>query len=90
MSRCFPGDGCQAVVGSEAADFNNSGAIVNASAQTEAVVCPIVRDNHTNLNGVKGVGVRVRSPNATKLTCVLASLTALGGLVEDVKTSHRH
>ncbi|MGQ0443645.1 MAG: hypothetical protein ACT4O2_00595 [Beijerinckiaceae bacterium] len=83
--KVLPGNACQAAIGNEAADFNNSAFIRNVSGGPGSggrfVVCPIVRDNHANLNGVNSVDVRVRSAVGA-VTCFLESFTALGDLVE--------
>ncbi|MGH8490937.1 MAG: hypothetical protein ACREXS_19250 [Gammaproteobacteria bacterium] len=81
-AKVFPGNGCQAAVGSQAADFiNRDDAIVNLGGGNRLVVCPILRDNDANLKGVKSVGVRVVNPNGAILNCFLQSFTVLGDLV---------
>ncbi|MCI0655126.1 MAG: hypothetical protein L0Y39_11705 [Methylococcaceae bacterium] len=81
--KVFAGHACHAFIGGEAADLQHfANFTVNIGAADRFVICPIVRDNHKNLDGVKSVSVRVRSPNATTLTCTLGSDTSLGVLVE--------
>lgn len=81
--KVFPGNACQAVFGNEAADLGHGVAfLLNLGTANRAVVCPIVRDNHRNRDGVRSAGVRVSSLNGTTLTCALSSISASGNLVE--------
>lgn len=87
--KVYPGNGCEAGPRTEAADIRKTIAgITNISAGIQSVLCPIVRDNHTNLNGVKGVvrarsdsEKRVRSDGVAILDCTLVSFTDLGDVV---------
>jgi hypothetical protein len=81
--KVFPSSACQAAFGTEAADLVHGVAfLLNVGTANRVVVCPIVRDNHRNRNGVRSVGVRVSSLNATTLTCALSSISASGNLLE--------
>ncbi len=88
-SKVFSSAACQATFGFQAAEtYNFFGYFQNVSPYQNTVVCPIVRDNHTNLNGVKDAGVSVRSPQGTTLSCSLTSFTTLGYIVEsDTKST---
>lgn len=81
--KVFPGNACQAVSGNEAADLGHGVFLINLNlAADRDVVCPIVRDNHDNRNGVRSVRVRVSSLTGTPLTCLLNSISASGNLLE--------
>ncbi|MGH9891511.1 MAG: hypothetical protein ACREA0_05910 [bacterium] len=81
--KVFPSSACQAIFGTEAADLAHGVAfLLNLGTANRSVVCPIVRDNHDNRDGVRSVGVRVASLNGTTLTCGLSSLSARGDLLE--------
>lgn len=81
-AKVYPGNACNVEFGNEAADIHNHTIFIhNVGAVNRSVVCPIVRDNHKNLNGVKSVGVRVQSDGVNTLTCFLETWTALGAFV---------
>ncbi|MCA1851674.1 MAG: hypothetical protein LC647_04590 [Beggiatoa sp.] len=80
--KVFPGNACQAAFGNEAADLGHGVFLLNGGAANRIVVCPIVRDNHRNRDGVRSVGVRVSSLNGITLTCALSSVSAGGNLLE--------
>lgn len=88
--KVYPGNACQAQRGNQAADFAIISAfIINVGGFKRGVLCPIVRDNHANLSGVKAVGVRVRSDGVEPLTCTLLSFTSLGDLRSHSRSLHR-
>lgn len=76
--KIFSGAECQPTNGDEAAGLNSAyNGLWNDSGARRFVTCPIVRDNHANVNGT--FLVRVRVTNGTE--CTLFSLDSLGGTV---------
>lgn len=82
-AKVYPGNACQEFFGDHAGDlFRTVAFLRNESAQDTIVICPIVRDNIGNLNGVVGADVRVQSTAGALLKCYLQSRSALGQLLE--------
>nr|MCH9672315.1 hypothetical protein [Gammaproteobacteria bacterium] len=86
-SKTMPGNSCQAYGESsayaDAIDLKHlSYALTSGDDSITTVVCPIVRDNTTNTNGVDGVEIKVFNPVAgVDFECQLNSYDEFGGLV---------
>ena len=82
-TKVYSGDACQTFFGDQAGDlFRNPQSLHNQSDEYRLVICPIVRDNTENLNGVESAEIRVQSPLTLELVCYLQSRSALGELLE--------
>ncbi len=85
----FPGSICHASDPSQAGNILRSVAGVQNTSSTTAVMvnCPLVRDNHSNLNGTDMVRVnayRSASGGATSLQCTLNSRSDGGAVASHV------
>ena len=83
-TKVYTGNACQAQLGDRAGDLFRStlDVRVNEGAPGLNVVCPIVRHNTENLNGIERADVRVQSPTTEELLCQMQSRTALGELLQ--------
>jgi hypothetical protein len=87
-TKVYPGNACQAQLGDRAGDlFRSTVFLRNASALGLNVVCPIVRDNTPNLDGIESADVRVQSPTTESLICYLQSRSALGELLQQTQVA---
>ncbi len=81
----LPGSICQPEIGAQQGFFDNTvtNGIQNISTVTRFVTCPLVRDNHNNLNGTDNVLVVVNRDGVaagnTPVICTLYSKTVSGG-----------
>jgi hypothetical protein len=80
----YTGNACQAHLGDRAGELFRStlDVRVNDGAPGQNVVCPIVRHNTENLDGIERADVRVQSPTTEELRCQMQSRTALGELLQ--------
>lgn len=79
-TKIFVGSSCQPLNGFQAGDFTTFvDAMQNIVTAVRRVVCPIVRDNPNNTNGIRSVRVRVQSDGFNPLQCTLFSFGPLGG-----------
>lgn len=83
-TKVYTGNACQAQLGDRAGDLFRStlDVRINVGAPGLNVVCPIVRHNTENLDGIERADVRVQSPTTEELLCQMQSRTALGELLQ--------
>jgi hypothetical protein len=87
-TKVYPGNGCQAQLGSQAGNlFRSTVSLINDSDVGMNVVCPIVRDNTANLDGIESADVRVQSPTTEELICYLQSLSTLGQILQQTRVA---
>ncbi|WP_145998558.1 hypothetical protein [Methyloterricola oryzae] len=73
-AKTYPGINCEAQATAQDADFSNVGFdMFNIATAKRSVVCPIVRDNTSNLDGTFSVRVHVNNAANKTLTCTLYS-----------------
>lgn len=60
-----------------------SGNITNTADQPARVVCPVVRDNINNLDGIVAATMRVRGSAGVAVLCFLRSRDRFGTIIED-------
>jgi hypothetical protein len=83
-NKAYPGSGCQAVDGvPDIEHFGIAGVWNTSSTTARQVICPVVRDNTINTNGLAGdVWIYVNRSNVTgyQLVCTLFSTRASDGV----------
>lgn len=87
-SKTYPGINCEAQATAQIADFSNVGFdMINASTGKRSVVCPIVRDNSSNLDGTFSVRVNVANVANKTFTCTLYSNNKFGAPIDSYQAS---
>jgi hypothetical protein len=86
-SKIYPGAACQPERGARVSDLNASGSFIENQNRSSSmrVICPIVRDNTTNSNGIAQVTVRIqtlRGESSVGSRCELRSFDDKGGAFE--------
>jgi hypothetical protein len=75
-AKIFPGTSCRPENPESVVPYTNG--ILNEGDAVETVFCPIVRDNHTNLNGVVTGAVKLQSFSGAAISCTLYSFDQYG------------
>jgi hypothetical protein len=85
-TRIFAGAECQLQNASQVAatpKYGKEGTIENSSGITLNVVCPVVRDNTSNVNGTQNFTVRVVSNGLDDVLCTSYSTDENGNLIDN-------